>query len=221
MEHKKLLPKLIVMAILGTVISLVSPVFAATTPTPLRTATPLVATPSASPTESPSPTPTAATSVMHIAPQIGTQFPWNKQIPVQISVTPEMSGQTLRIQWQSSSIFVISPASITIEDPQAGETYTQTFAITPQASGFQRAVANVILTTNDSNYVLSQDVTFTLSNDLVVTPQSPTYTTYFAGMIVAIILLVVLAILGARWLYFYIKNKLIPKWLEANMQAPQ
>lgn len=191
----------------------------ATTIAPTTTATPSV-TPET--TTEVTPTPTPKVDGVSAVVTVGTQSPWNKRIPIKVAVTTSISGERLLIRWQKKAGLVAAPTSITFASPQAGKTYTASFEMTPYATGYQRGVADIILTTKTTNVVLSKDVTLQLNSDKVVTPITPMYTFYVVMMYLTIfITFFVLIPFGAYKGYLYIKTHVFPKWLESKIQVPR
>lgn len=204
-----------------------------TSPTPTATGTPTLIVPTASitasvtptPTETieltPTPTPTPKIEFITSAAKIGTQYPWNKRVPVTLSITPKISGSKLEVRWQKRAGLVSSPTVMALSNPQAGQTYTVSFTLTPYATGYQRAVADIILTTNTTNYVTSQDVQLQLDAKKTVVPITTTYTFYVVAMYLTLFLIFFVAIpYGLYRLYLYAKKNIIPRWLESKIQAP-
>lgn len=154
--------------------------------------------------------------------EVGTQYPWNKRIPVTLYVTPTQSGEKLEIRWQKRTGLLASPLNIAWNSPKAGTTYKAEFLITPQSVGYQRAVADIIITTFNSNYVASQDLVLNLNSEKIVQPQSGTYLAYQIGMYIGIFLVfLVLLPFGLYKAFMYIKDTFIPRWLEAKLAKPQ
>lgn len=235
MERKLHYRKLVLAAVLvlaSSSLYVMSPIFAQTTPTvsptPTITATvlPTVTTtgpddPTVTPTATPTPTPKPQAPVS-VRISVGTQYPWNKRIPVTLYITPTQSGAKLQIQWQRRSGLLADPLTTSWSSPQAGQTYSASFTITPQSTGYQRAVADVIITTLDSNYVYSQDLVLNLDADKVVQPQPAMYTFYVIAMYTAIVLVFFVGIpFGLYQSFMYAKKNLFPQWLESKLQKPQ
>jgi hypothetical protein len=189
-------------------------------PTSSITATPLVV-PSDTPTETAIPTPTPVKDVIHVVSTVGTQYPWSKEIPVKISLTPTQSGSKLEIRWQKKAGLVASPITSTITNPKAGTTYSFSFKLSPYAPGFQRGVADIILTTYTTNFVTSKDIPLQLDANKVVLPITMNYRLYQVGMYLAAFLLFFVIIPFLLYqLYLYIRKYVIPKWLESKIQVP-
>lgn len=187
-------------------------------PTSSITSTPI---PTATLTPTPTPTPAPKVEIMSTGISVGTQYPWNKKIPVTLSIKPSQSGSKLEIRWQKKAGLVGSPTTKTILNPQAGKTYTVSFTLTPYAPGFQRAVADIILTTYVTNYVTSRDIPLQLDAKKTVIPTTSTYSFYLIGMYLVIFLMFFVVIPFALYqLYLYIKTHVIPKWLESKIQSP-
>lgn len=201
-----------------------SPTPSTNTVPPLVTATPSISTtptPTETVIETPVPTPTPKVEIITTSVSIGTQYPWNKKVPIKLSITPSQSGSKLEIRWQKKAGLVASPSVRTIANPQAGRTYTASFSLTPYAPGFQRAVADIILTTNTTNYVTSKDVPLQMDIKKTVIPKTTTYTMYTIGMYLFVFLLFFVIIpFGIYQAYLYIKKYVIPKWLESKIQSP-
>ena len=208
---------------------------AVTTPTTTITGTPTVTqTPTATVTASATPTLTATASltptpsvtpkseVIQTVADIGTQYPWNKRIPVKFTIKPLVSGDKLEVRWQNKTALGASPTTRYVLNPEAGKTYTFSFELTPYAPGFQRGVADIILTTIRTNYVSSKDVPLQLDADKVVIPITTTYVMYQVGMYVVLVLVFLVLIPYALYRAFlYIKVNIVPKWLEANISHPR
>lgn len=187
---------------------------------------------SVTPTATPTPTPTVAPSakMVNAVISIGTQYPWNKKIPVTMKVTPQVSGTRLEIKWQQNvgitwerNVGITSatkPKTYIINNPQAGATYTVKFNLVPLAAGNQRAVADIVLTTFNSNYVISKEIPLTLTEKFVIKPTQTNYVLYSIGMYVGLVLvLFIITPFTFYSIFLYIKNKVFPKWLEAKVQG--
>lgn len=203
------------------------------TPSPTISGTPTLIVPTSSititptPTETvevtptPTPTPTPKIDFITTSAKVGTQYPWNKRVPVTLSITPKIGGSKLEVRWQRRAGLVSKPTVMTLSNPQAGQTYTVSFTLTPYATGYQRAVADIILTTNTTNYVTSQDVQLQLDAKKTVIPVTTTYTFYVVAMYLTIFLIFFVAIPYAIYrFYLYAKKNIIPRWLESKIQAP-
>jgi hypothetical protein len=197
------------------------------TPLPSQTATPSVTitvTPTASvpltptPTELPSQnTPLAISTVL----QVNTQYPWNKQIPVEIQLTPRLDGQKLEITWPTKSGYIISPKKITLSNVKKDQTYKVNFMFDPIAIGPQRVSASITLVTFEKNHITTIPVELTLDAEKIVQPIPEQYRTYETGMYVAIgVVLFVVIPLIIFAIIFYIKNKLVPKWIQSRLNEP-
>ncbi len=174
------------------------------------------------PTTSPTPLSTPVKAPVSIQLEVGTQYPWNKRIPVTLYITPSTSGEKLEIRWQKRTGLLANPLNKAWASPQAGTTYKAEFLITPQSIGYQRAVADVIITTFNSNYVASQDLVLNLDANKVVQPQTGTYLAYQIGMYILLFLVFLVLIPFALYKAFmYIKNTFIPRWLESKLAKPQ
>ncbi|PIY18400.1 hypothetical protein CO112_03260 [Candidatus Dojkabacteria bacterium CG_4_9_14_3_um_filter_150_Dojkabacteria_WS6_41_13] len=182
-------------------------------------------TPSSATTVIPSKTPTPSIlpkdSILVSTATVGTQYPWNKLIPIKIIITPAYSGKMLQVKWQKQASLVGSPTILTIQNPQAGTPYTFSFTLSPHSTSYLRAVADIVLITNTTNYVSSQDIPLQLSKDKVVLPITGSYVSYQIGMYVtlAVFFLGVVPFSLYR-IYLYISKVLIPKWLAARIKAP-
>ncbi len=231
-NNKSLLVAILITAIV--LLSLMSGVKAQSptaTPSPTISGTPTLIVPTSSititptPTETveitPTPTPTPKIDFITTSAKVGTQYPWNKRVPVTLSITPKIGGSKLEVRWQRRAGLVSSPTVMTLSNPQAGQTYTVSFTLTPYATGYQRAVADIILTTNTTNYVTSQDVQLQLDAKKTVIPVTTTYTFYVVVMYLTIFLIFFVAIpYGIYRFYLYAKKNIIPRWLESKIQAP-
>lgn len=191
---------------------------------PITTPTPVATTPD--PTETPivttlSPTPTTQREdLIRAVISVKTQSPWNKKIPITLSITPTISGEKLEVRWQRRAGLVADPILISVTQPQAGKTYTASFELTPFAVGYQRAVADIILTTRTTNYVVSKDVTLQFNQDKTVIPITPMYIFYQVVMYALIIGFFFIALpFGIFKSALYLKNTVIPKWLESKVRA--
>ncbi|MCC7304030.1 hypothetical protein IT418_01280, partial [bacterium] len=117
---------------------------------------------------------------------------------------------------------VATPTAVIINSPQAGQVYTASFSMTPYSIGYQRAVADVILTTKTTNIVVSKDVSLQLSNDKVVIPITSAYIFYKVVMYLSIVITFFVIIpFGLYKTYMYIKTHVFPKWLESRIQVPR
>lgn len=201
------------------------------TPSATITGTPTLIVPTSSITMTPTPTetvevtptppPTPKIDFITTSAKVGTQYPWNKRVPVTLSITPKIGGSKLEVRWQRRAGLVSKPTVMTLSNPQAGQTYTVSFTLTPYATGYQRAVADIILTTNTTNYVTSQDVQLQLDAKKTVIPVTTTYTFYVVAMYLTIFLIFFVTIpYGIYRFYLYAKKNIIPRWLESKIQAP-
>lgn len=187
-------------------------------PTTSLTISPTITT---TPTNSPTPTPTPKVDAIYSTATVGAQYPWNKRIPVKLHVTPSVSGKKLEVRWQKRAGLIASPSSMTLPNPQAGQTYTVTFTLTPYSIGYQRAVADIIVTTNTTNYVTSLDIPIQLDDKKTVVPKTSTYYVYLILMYLLIFLVFFVAIpFGIYQGYLYAKKTVIPRWLESKIQSP-
>ncbi len=190
--------------------------------TPSVTATPIVSiTETVAPTPTATPTESAETAgnTINAVVTIGTQSPWNKKIPVKISITSKIAGEKLVIRWQKKAGLVAEPNSTIISLPQANKTYTETFQLTPYSTGYQRAVADIILIGKTTNLVISKDATVQLDSKKVVTPITPMYTFYLVAMYLFIFLVFfVLIPYGIYKGFMFVKVYVFPKWLESKIQ---
>lgn len=197
---------------------------ASPTPTVSATIKPTITT-SVTITATPTPTPTATESTL-VQPisskvKVDTQYPWNKQIPIIMEITPQYDGQSLEIRWPSVSGFIITPQTTKWQNVTKGTTYTTTFTFEPIATGTQKVSASLILTTFQTNYIASQPVDITLNADKVVTPITDGYKNYETMMYVLLgVGGFIILPLFVFFSFMYIKNKLIPQWIQARLNEP-
>jgi hypothetical protein len=164
--------------------------------------------------------PTPETNII-VSAAVGTQYPWNKRIPLKLTITPKISGQLLEVRWQSKASITGKPETATIVRPQAGKSYTFNVTLTPHGIGYQRAVADIILTTNSTNYVSSTNIPLQFNEKKVVIPVTSAYIFYQVTMYVALIVFFFIALPFLIYqLYLYMKNVLVPKWLESRFKKP-
>lgn len=184
-----------------------------TTPPPTESPTPSL---------SPSPSPTPRTDTASIKIVVGTQSPWNKRIPVTIYVTPHVSAARMEVSWQKKAGLVATPVTTSFANVVAESTYTVNLTITPQGIGYQRAIAQVILSTATQNFVSSEQIELNLDKDKIIQPQTAEYTAYLIGMYVSIGVVFLLVIPFALFKFgVYMKTTVFPKWYEKTIQSPR
>lgn len=211
-----------VMLLLVGFIATSAPVHAQTPsliPPSVTVTSPAIASPSV--TVQPTLGATASEEVITSTATVGTQYPWTKQIPIKIHITPLYSGRQLEVRWQKRASLPGSPIVSSIQNPKAGKTYTFAFALTPQSTGYQRAVADIILTTDTTYYVSSKDIPLQLDANKVVQPITGSYIAYQIGMYVAMIVVFFIIIPYIIYqIYLYARKVLIPRWLESKIKIP-
>lgn len=214
--------KLLLFILITVILTLSATTVFAQTPvlnTPTITVTPSSTIPPTA-TQTPTVTPTPETNII-VSAAVGTQYPWNKRIPIKLMITPKISGQRLEIRWQEKASITGKPVTATILRPQEGKTYTFSFILTPHGIGYQRAVADVILTTNSTNYVSSTNIPLQFNDKKVVIPITTSYIFYQITMYITLIVFFFIALPFLFYqLYLYMKNVLIPKWLESRIKKP-
>jgi len=221
-EKMRQLSKTLLAILLLVIIGVQTPYVQAQTPSlnvPTSSIT-LTATPTITATATPTVSVTPEANMI-ITTAVGTQYPWNKKIPLKLRVTPKIEGKRLEIRWQSKASITGNPEFAIIQNPQAGQTYTFTFLLTPHGIGYQRAVADIILTTNTTNYVSSTYIPIRFDEKKVVIPVTTAYIFYQVVMYISLVVFffIVLPFLIYQ-LYLYSKNVLIPKWLESRIKKP-
>jgi len=192
------------------------------TPTSTVTITPTITvSPTITSTVAPTPTPTTIPLAISTELLVGTQYPWNKQVPITVKLTPKISGISLVLRWPSKTGFTISPTTTTLKNVEKDKTYTLQYTFSPIGTGLQKFSAELVLTTSDKKYISSLPIEITLSQDKLVTPISDGYRQYEIAMYVAIgVLLFVIVPASLFFLFFYIKNRLIPKWVKNRLNQP-
>lgn len=190
------------------------------TPTPTVTESPA---PSVSPTSTPTPTPTPTTATfpVHTALLVEAQYPWDKKIPVRVELTPRVDAQGLDIRWPSKTGFKITPQKYSWNDVKKGTTYVATFIFEPIAIGNQTASADIVLTTFENKFVSSVPLELTLDSKYIVQPISEGYKQYELMLYgsIGFVLFVILPV-SLFLLVLYIKNKLIPQWIQKQLNEP-
>jgi len=203
------------------------PVLAQTSsPTPSLTVTTtpsisVTTTPELTPTNTPSPTVTSSPLAISSQLKINAQYPWNKDIPVTIELSPRIDAQILEVRWPTRTGFTISPKTATLRNVQKDSTYSVTFIFSPIGTGLQRFSAELILTTSESKYISSVPLEITLNSQKLVTPITDGYKQYEILMYAGIGIILFIVVPASIFLFFfYIKNKLIPKWVKTRLNEP-
>lgn len=194
-----------------------------TTITPTAIISPIVSTVPTDIVVTATPTTTPSDKITYVDSNIiiGTQRPWDKKIPVKVTLTPKIDANRMELKWQNRSGFEIVPATVLFNNVVAGKTYTYDFIFQPKAPGLLQAAGEIILTTSNSNYLSNVPLTLTVSSDLIITPQPKEYQTLFVTTIfIAFVLVFFVIPFGAFVIIKYLKNVLIPKWIEQRNKRP-
>ncbi|WKZ30000.1 MAG: hypothetical protein QY314_04305 [Candidatus Dojkabacteria bacterium] len=200
----------------------VSPIVSETPSISVTPTVTITTTPEVSQTPTPTPLPSQNTPIaINTVLQVETQFPWNKQIPVKIQLTPRLDGSKMEISWPARSGFLISPQRRVWNNVKKDQTYIAEFTFDPIAIGPQRVSASVTLTTFERNHITTIPVEVTLDAAKIVQPVPEQYRTYETTMYVVIgVVLFIIIPLIIFIVIFYIKNRLVPKWIQARLNEP-
>jgi hypothetical protein len=144
---------------------------------------------------------------------IGIQSVFTKEIPIIVRFTPNTDSRKASIQWDLP-YNVESDSDLKQWFPvEEGQEYEVRIWISPEDPGDYEIPVNVDVFLYNSSHINTKTITFTVNDNLILTPTPPEYIRNSVLKWIAIVLLLIVAgfVLWKIWKLLFPKFK---KWLE-------
>jgi len=158
-----------------------------------------------------------AETVIPVSIEKGSQYPWNKRVPVTVYVKSIHDAQKISVDWPVYTGAVISPQSRSISNVKKGQVYKFTFSFRPTVGkSYIDSSANVIITTADGSYVSNIRFYEYVNDKLVLKNAGSFYVVYLVLQYIFFILLILVILFIAFRIYKFLKDTFIKQWMEGK-----
>ena len=153
---------------------------------------------------------------------VGTQYPWNKNIPVWLIIEPEIDSNYILVKTQVTGIsgLLVTPESAKISNPKAGQRYNLKFNLIPKVAG-EYGVSFIILENNAGIIsTTSKELRVKVDQNLELVPKSAEYVRLKVMYAASLWILGILLLIG---LGLFIKKRglaLIQGWIKKQLKKP-
>ncbi len=146
--------------------------------------------------------------------KIGTQNPLTKRIPLIVTVTPNIDTERVEITWDSRYGLDFSNSFAQYLKLEKDLPYEFKSTLIPEEPGSYTLTVNVTEWSYGKNYTSSEDVSLTLSENLVATPPTEGYgiaqLIMLLGLLVAFVVFIFLLIILGKKAMAWLKDWLKP-----------
>lgn len=156
------------------------------------------------------------TAAFEIRITVGTQSPWNKRVPLILTVIPNLDSERTEVSWDVPFGVEIIDGNKNFFSASKGKSFERKVYLLPSKSGRYTITANVTNWGYGSNYTSSENITLTFGQDLVTEPETANYTT---ASIIRYTMILLFAGGGIIGIYFGFKK--FKKPIKAWFKPPQ
>ncbi|MCB9790585.1 hypothetical protein H6764_01030 [Candidatus Nomurabacteria bacterium] len=157
--------------------------------------------------------PVIPSMVFDIKIDVGTQSPWNKKVPVTLTITPNLDSNRTEVSWDVPYGVEIVDKNQNFFSAGKGEAFKRKAYVFPGKPGTYTITANVTNWGYGSNYTSSENITLTFGTNLVTDPETSSYT--IASIIrYTVILLIFASIIAGTYFGFRKFKQPIKAWFK-------